>query len=106
MKPERFIRDNQPTLHRYAPLGHHALKSGKPVRVKHCENAYPLPAVIKPENVAKILGFDHGYYEVEQGGRVFSVFMTNALPEAGERNAVICTLLGSYRRGVIHFGFP
>jgi hypothetical protein len=30
-------------------------------------------------NLAEILGFDHGLYAVEQGGRTFSVFMTNII---------------------------
>jgi hypothetical protein len=41
--------------------------------------AYPSPAGINPGNLVKILGFDHGYYEVEQGARTFSVFMTNVI---------------------------
>jgi hypothetical protein len=71
--------DKQPTLHRHGPAGYCALKPGTRVWVKPCANGYPLPAGINPGDLVKILGFDHGYYAVEQGGRTFSVFMTNII---------------------------
>lgn len=71
--------EQQLTPYLYGPPGHYALKPGTFVRLKHCANGYPLPVGIKPGDLVKILGFDHGYYGVEQDGRTFTVFMTNVI---------------------------
>jgi hypothetical protein len=71
--------DHRSTQHQNGEAGQLTLKPGTLVRIKHCANEYRLPTGIKPGDLVKILGFDHGYYAVEQGGRTFSVFMTNII---------------------------
>ena len=71
--------DERPAPRRYGPAGQYALRPGALVRVKHCANGYPLPPGLEPGERVKILGFDHGYYLVERGGRTFTIFMANII---------------------------